>query len=846
MQNTLTPAMRQFMEAKKEIPQDAVLFFRMGDFYELFFEDAQIAAPIMDVALTKRNGVPMCGVPYHAAQVYIAKILESGRKIAIADQVEDPKQAKGLVKREITRVITPGTVLEEDQTLNARQGNFLVAISPDKAAQKFGIAVLDVSTGDFRTCETEQKSGLENELQRLQPAEVLLPQNLHKNWSENKDFPEAPENLLWSPVEGWFFDLEMATENLCQHFETASLDGFGCRNHNLAVAAAGALFSYVRHNLRRNASHITTLSFYEIGDYMVLDRTSQRNLELVESLFANSADSTLRSVLDKTKTPMGGRLLREWILRPLCDIQTIENRLDAVQTLVEDPLLQGEIAESLQSVRDLERTLVRLNVGSASARDLISLRRGLETVPDIRSLLDEPKAERLQYLRNQLRHQPELIDEICRAVVDEPPALITDGGMIRSGYSPDLDELRQASSEGKKWILNLQTEEQKKTGIKSLKVRFNKVFGYFIEITKTNLNLVPEHYMRKQTLANAERFITPELKELENKVLGSEEKSKAIEHDLFLVLREKATAATAEIQTAARALAELDVISSLAATALRHNYCRPQFTDEPTINIQEGRHPVLETTMDIEQFVPNDTLLDTDENQIAMITGPNMAGKSTYIRQVALLTLMAQIGSFVPASSAVIGITDRIFTRVGAADDISRGQSTFMVEMIETANILNNATPRSLIVLDEVGRGTSTFDGLSLAWAIAENLHDNIHIKARTLFATHYHELTELALTKEGVKNYNVAVREWGEKIIFLRKILPGGTDKSYGIHVARLAGLPKSVIERAKEVLINLEGNAVTDSGQPTLARSKKKSKEKEENSSQISLFEWSEKYRP
>ncbi len=843
---SLTPAMRQFMEAKKEAPEDAVLLFRMGDFYELFFEDARIGAPLMDVALTQRNGVPMCGVPYHSAQVYIAKLLEHGRKVAVAEQVEDPKQAKGLVRREITRVITPGTVLDEDQMLNARRGNFLVAVCPDKDASRFGVALLEVSVGDFRVCQAADRTSLETELSRLQPSEVLIPSSLYEKWRQNDSFPEAGDKLLWSPLDNWLFDVEIARDNLCRHFEVTSLDGFGCRDQELAVAAGGAIFSYTRNNLRREADHITTMRHYETGDSMVLDRVSQRNLELVEPLFSNAADATLRSVLDQTRTPMGGRMLREWILRPLYNRQAIEERLDAVQALVQEPLLQNELAESFQSVRDLERTLTRLNVGGGSARELAVLRRGLEAVPGLRALLAECSPSKLRQLSESMSEQPELTAEIRRAVVDEPPATITDGNMLRQGYSEKLDELRQAAAEGKDWIAAMQAREQERTGIKSLKVRYNKVFGYFIEITKSNLSLVPDDYMRKQTLTNAERFITPELKELEDKVLGAEEKSKALEYELFLELRQQATAATESIQRTARAIAELDSLNSLAEVAAHHQYCRPELCEEPIIDIRDGRHPVLEQRMQDEGFVPNDTCLDAGDYQLAVITGPNMAGKSTYIRQVALLTLMAQMGSFVPAKSARIGLVDRIFTRIGAADDISRGQSTFMVEMVETANILNNASPRSLIILDEVGRGTSTFDGLSLAWAIAEHLHDQEANKARTLFATHYHELTELALTRSGVKNYNVAVREWGEQIIFLRKILPGGTDKSYGIHVARLAGLPKTVISRAKEVLSNLEGNAVTDQGKPTLAREhhKKGRKKKDPPPPQPSLFEWSSRY--
>ncbi len=832
----LTPAMRQYMDAKKEAPEDAILLFRMGDFYELFFEDARIAAPLMDIVLTQRNGVPMCGVPHHALQGYVASLLQQGRKVAIAEQMEDPKQAKGIVRREVTQIITPGTVLDSG-VLTARKSNFLVAVFP--GSKRIGIASLDVSTGDFRLTEVAGVTELENELTRLQPAEVLIPAEIHDDWQQ-EGFPDAPAKMIWSPVEDWLFDLEMARENLCNHLGVASLDGFGCRGRDTAIAAAGAVFSYTSNNLRRNADHVTAITFYENDRYMVLDRISQRNLELIEPIFSEATGTTLLGVLDQTRTPMGGRLLRDWILRPLRDREQIDDRLDAVQAFVNDPLLISELGEALGAVRDLERTIVRLNVGSANARDLQVLERGLASTPGVRALLDDVEANRICELRNSLQSLPELTELIEHAIVDDPPVTIREGGIIREGHSEELDELRKAATEGKNWIAALQQKEQELTGIKSLKVRFNKVFGYYIEVTKTNLDMVPENYIRKQTLVNAERFITPELKELENKVLGSEEKSKALEYDLFQELRETAVSYTARIQQTARALGELDVLLALADVAMKNDYCRPEINDEPILDIVDGRHPVLDHFMDQEPFVPNDTLLDIDANQLAIITGPNMAGKSTYIRQVALLVLLAQMGSFVPAKSAKIGIADRIFTRVGAADDIARGQSTFMVEMVETANILNNATPQSLIILDEVGRGTSTFDGLSLAWAIAEYLHDNPMVKARTLFATHYHELTELALARNGVKNYNVAVREWGDKVIFLRKILPGSTDKSYGIHVARLAGLPKEVLTRAGEVLSNLEGDALSDVGEPKLARSRKPGrKKKPESPAQPSLFE-------
>ncbi len=828
--------MRQYMDAKKDAPEDSVLLFRMGDFYEVFFEDAKRAAPIMDVVLTARAGVPMCGVPHHSLQIYANRLIEAGVKVAIAEQMEDPKLAKGLVKRAVTQIITPGTVVD-GETLVSSRSNFLVAVSGGKKG--YGIAMLDVSTGDFRAAEIIDEGGLEIELHRLQPAECLLPGALHGRWSDGQA-PEAPPRMVWTPVEDWVFDFEVASECLCRHFQVASLDGFGCRDLPLAVGAAGAIFHYTRNNLRRDASHVTGLRVYQTSEFMVLDRISQRNLELVEPIFNQSKDSTLFSVLNRTKTPMGSRLLREWILRPLCNGTEINRRLDMVEALVEDPLLLSELQEVLNAVRDLERTITRLNVGSGNARDLLVLHAGLLAVPGVKSLLEMMESDLVRELRQELMELPDLADHIERAILDEPPATLKEGGIFRDGYDLQLDDLRRAGHEGKHWIAALQTSEQARTGIKSLKVRFNKVFGYYIEVTRSNLDMIPENYMRKQTLVNAERFITPELKEIEDKVVGAEEKSKALEYELFQKLREQVVAATPHIQRTARALGVIDAVASLAEVATHNNYARPQMVDEPIIQIEDGRHPVLDHLMKQEGFVPNDTELDTATSQLVIITGPNMAGKSTYIRQVALLVLLAQMGSFVPARRARIGLVDRIFTRVGAADDIARGQSTFMVEMVETANILNNATSSSLIILDEIGRGTSTFDGLSLAWAVAEYLHDVPQVRARTLFATHYHELTELALTKRGVRNYNVAVREYGERIIFLRKILPGPADQSYGIQVARLAGLPRPVIQRAREVLSNLETNAVSGSGQPKLARSRRR--KSTDSPDQLSLFDLSE----
>lgn len=830
----LTPAMRQYMEAKKGLPDHTILFFRMGDFYELFFDDAKTAAPIMDVVLTARAGVPMCGVPYHALRNYLTKVLDAGFKAAIAEQLEDPKLAKGLVKRDVTRIVTPGTLLE-DTMLHSNMSNFLVSVCQNK--NNFGVAVLDLSTGDFRVTEVQGQQALETELHRLQPVECLIPSTVHAQWSKT-GFPDAPAHLSWTSGDDWTFDNEMASDTLCRMFGVASLDGFGCRGLVAAVSAAGALIQYVRNTLRRDAAHITSMQCYNTEECMTIDRISQRNLELVEPIFSDGRGSTLISVLDNTITPMGARLLREWILRPLRTKTKIDQRLSAVGELVEAPMVLQEIRELLGRVKDLERVIARLSLGTANARDLQVLGRGLEEIPGIRSITATMKAELFAGITENLIDVPEITDLVARAIVDEPPVAIKEGGIIRDGFNEDLDVLRRASTDGKDWIAQYQAKEIERTGIKSIKVRYTKVFGYFIEVTKAFMDKVPEDYMRKQTLVGAERYITPELKEIEDKVIGADEKSMALEYEIFQELRTEICGKTVAVQNNARYLAILDCLCSLAEAAIRQNYVKPEISVEPLLEIRDGRHPVLEARMTGETFVPNDVSLDTRNVQIAIITGPNMAGKSTYIRQVALITLMAQMGSFIPASSAVIGIADRIFTRVGAADDLSRGQSTFMVEMVETANILNHATPSSLIVLDEIGRGTSTFDGLSLAWSVAEFLHDNPKVKARTLFATHYHELTELAITKHGVKNYNVLVTEQGEQITFTRKIAAGCADKSYGIHVARLAGLPLEVIRRAGEVLNNLENNELSEEGSPKLAQPKRKKTKEDPDQLQLPLF--------
>lgn len=832
----LTPGMRQYMDAKRSLTKDTLLMFRMGDFYEMFFEDAKIASSLMNVVLTSRAGAPLCGVPYKAVRLYIPKLLAAGYKVALADQLEDARFAKGLVKRDITEVITPGTLME-DSMLDDRRSNYLAAILPSKG--RWGLATLELTTGEFRLAEIAPES-LDSELTRLKPAETLAPASVLERW-QLEGFPkEVPRNLNWTGLEDWHFDIEVCRKDMLRHFQVASLDGFGCRGYETAIGAAGAILHYACTNLRKDAANITRISAYQPEDCLVLDRISQRNLELVEPIFTGEKNNTLLSVMDETVTPMGARMLREWLLRPLNNLHDILERQDAVDDLFSHPMLLGELREMLAAIRDIERTITRLAVGSnASARDLLVLKRGLEMVPGLRTLLSDASAQLLHNEADELEELPELTEQIGRAIVDEPPATIHDGGIFREGFNQELDTLRHASTEGKDWIAQYQLQEQQRTGIKSLKVRFNKVFGYFIEVSKSFLDIVPQEYIRKQTIVNGERFITPELKEIEDKVLGSDEKSQALEYELFQELRQRVCTHLQQIQKTARAVAAVDCLGSLAQVAIQYNYVRPEVVEETVLDIRDGRHPVLDARMTDSAFVPNDCLLDTSSNQIGLITGPNMAGKSTFIRQVALLVIMAQMGSFIPVRKARIGMADRIFTRVGAADDLSRGQSTFMVEMVETANILNHATPRSLIILDEIGRGTSTFDGLSLAWAIAEFLHDTPTSKARTLFATHYHELTDLALTKPGVKNYNVLVREQGEEILFLRKIAPGIADKSYGIHVARLAGIPRQIIDRAAQVLENLEATEFDelDRTKPRLAETKRKGRRKPNDENQLLL---------
>ncbi len=809
MRDALTPMMQQYRRLRGSIPADTLLLFRLGDFYELFFEDAKEASALLNVALTKRNGVPMCGVPYHAAQIYIAKLIKAGRRVAICDQTSEPQPGK-IVSRDITQIVSAGTVSDLD-LLEAKRANYVGAVYADSGI--FGFAYADLSTGEFRITQLEDRQSLLDQLARVSPAELLIS-------SEQKEQMGEIDHVL--EYDSYAFLPEQAVFTLCEHFRVKSLDGFGCAQMRQATAAAGAIVHYLKHQLRRKIDHLTSLRSDAPADYVLLDAATQTNLELVESHRLD--DTTLLAVLDRTATPMGGRKLRAWILQPLRNLSELQCRHQMIADLLQEPDLLAAIRGELKSIRDIERATGRLSQASGNARDLVALKMSLQQIPKLKGELQK-LIERISFgkapgvaeedgalgelalpveLERNIHEMPELAEKLEKALVEGPPLTLKEGGIFHDGYDADLDELRRASRDGKDWISQLQEHEMAATGIKSLKVRYNSVFGYFIEVTKSNLANVPAHYTRKQTTVGGERFVTPELKEMEAKILGADERARQLEYQLFQKLRDEALLELGPIQRTAEAIAVLDVICALTETARLFRYCRPTLNESLRLAIKDGRHPVLDQTLVEEKFVPNDTSLDGENLRLAIITGPNMAGKSTYIRQVALIVLMAQIGSFVPAESAEIGLVDRVFTRVGASDDLARGQSTFMVEMNETSNIVNNATERSLVILDEIGRGTSTFDGLSIAWSVAEFLHDNI--KARTLFATHYHELTKLAAERKGVCNFNVAVREWNEQIIFLRKIIPGGADKSYGIQVARLAGLPKAILDRAKDILAHLE----------------------------------------
>lgn len=789
----LTPLMKQYFSIK-ERHEDAILMFRLGDFYEMFAEDARIASKILQIALTtrdkaKEDPIPMCGIPYFAADSYISKLVKAGYKVAICEQMEDAKEGKGIVQRDVVRVITPGTYTPE----NPKENCYIFSFFPE--GQRYGIALADISTGDFFIYETEKS--LSDEISRFEPKEILYPQSL----KENIHYSEMLKGLYNTPIEDWFFDFPEAYRSLLEHFKVSSLDGFGCEGLRPAISAAGALLKYLS-DTQKGSIRFRKLSPLRQNNFMFLDSVTQRNLELIKNLKGGN-EGTLLSVLDETQTPMGGRFLRNALLRPLIKKEEIIRRLDALEWLISDYELIGSLRGNLRKIQDIERLATRITTKTANPRDLIAIKNSVTPITEIKKALLKVQDPYLRDLGSRIADLSGVKRLIEDSIIENPPVTVRDGGIIKDGYNSEIDELRNISIRGKDFIAELERKEREKTGINSLKVGYNKVYGYYIEITKPNLDLVPDYYIRKQTLVSGERFITPELKEYEVKVTTATENLKSLEYQLFQDIIERLSEISEDIAETGSVIGEIDFLTSLSIIAKRYNYTRPEIDDSVLITITDGRHPVIERNAS-EPFIPNDISINGEEESLLILTGPNMAGKSTFMRQIALIVLMAQMGSFVPASEAKIGIVDRIFTRIGAADYIFQGQSTFMVEMIETANILNNATHRSLILLDEIGRGTSTFDGISIAWAVAEYILKEI--KARTLFATHYNELTELSLSLDGIRNYNASVKEWGDEIIFLRKIVPGAADRSYGIHVAKLAGLPDFVIKRAQDVLSDLE----------------------------------------
>lgn len=833
----ITPMMKQYLEIKAGYP-DAILFFRLGDFYEMFLEDAVKASAILDIALTSRNrstegaDVPLCGVPYHSAGPYIAKLIGAGEKVAICEQVEDPKTAKGIVRREVVRVVTPGLVLEGD-TLTPKENNYLLSVYCTKG-DVWGVSCVDITTGEFRVTECCGKDALLGELACINPRELLVPEFMRDN-PALKTIASAVDCATTTCLDDWVYDPEYAVRLFAKQFGVISPDALGCGGMDGGLPAAAAILHYLDLTQKNGVAHIRTIIPYKTVDHLVLDESTRRNLELTTTLAENRKKGSLLGLMDRTMTAMGGRKLRQWINYPLVTIYKIKERQESVQELVDNPGCRHDMLSHLAGVQDLERLNGRISLAGAGARDLVSLKESLLKIPPVLEKMANFQSGLLSRLCREIDPLADVVRLVADSLVPEPPFLLRDGGIIADGFNAELDELRTISREGKGFIARLEAREKSRTGISSLKIRHNKVFGYYLEVTKANLQNIPTDYVRKQTLANAERYVTPELKEYEEKVLGAEERISELEYALFQEIRQRVALQGERITRTADNLATLDVLAAFACLAHDRNYCRPEVDESGVIDISEGRHPVVESSFLAERFVPNDVLLDTGENQLLMITGPNMAGKSTFMRQVALITLMAQMGSFVPASSARIGLVDRIFTRVGASDNLARGQSTFMVEMTETAHILRNATPKSLVILDEIGRGTSTFDGVSIAWAVAEYLHDTEASAAKTLFATHYHELTELAVTRKGIKNYNIAVREWNEQIIFLRKIVEGGASHSYGIQVARLAGLPADVIDRAKEILRNLEKGEYAEEGVPRITKNERKPVQQ---SPQLALF--------
>ena len=823
----LTPMMQQYMAIKEQY-KDCILFYRLGDFYEMFYDDALTASRELEITLTGKNcgqeeRAPMCGVPYHAVDVYLNKLVAKGYKVAICEQAEDPKQAKGIVKREVIRIVTPGTNLSQ-QALDEGRNNYLMCLVYDN--NQFGLAITDISTGDFYTTEVATLKELYDEIHRFSPSEIICNDSFYMSGANLDDFKDRL-HVSVSTLDTWYMDEAVSVQKIKEHFKVASLDGLGLTDFPSGTLAVGALLLYLYETQKNTLDNLTKITPYRSGGYMIIDSATNRNLELIETLREKQKKGSLLWVLDKTKTAMGARLMRNWIEQPLIEKKKITARQDAVEELYNDMITREEIREYLNAVYDLERLVTRISYRTANPRDLIAFKTSLGMIPPVKQLLSQAKSAELKEIDERMDCLEDIYDLIEKSIQDEPPIMIREGGMIKEGYNEDVDKFRLSRTEGKTWLAELEAREKEKTGIKNLRVRYNKVFGYYLEVTNSYKELVPEDWTRKQTLANAERYITPELKELEDMILGAEDKLAALEYDLYCEVRDSIGEQVVRIQETAKAIAHLDVLASLACVAQSNDYVRPSINTKGVIDIQGGRHPVVEKMNNNQMFIDNDTYLDNKNHRISIITGPNMAGKSTYMRQSALIVLMAQIGSFVPAKSANIGIVDRIFTRVGASDDLASGQSTFMVEMTEVANILRNATSRSLLILDEIGRGTSTFDGLSIAWAVVEHISNPKLLGAKTLFATHYHELTELEGKLDSVNNYCIAVREQGDDIIFLRKIIRGGADKSYGIQVARLAGVPDSVIDRAKEISSWLEETDVTDKAKNLQVRTSAKKKE-------------------
>ena len=833
----MSPMMQEYCKTKEEY-KDCILFYRLGDFYEMFFDDALLVSKELELTLTGKDcgleeRAPMCGIPFHAADTYINRLIERGHKVAICEQVEDPKKAKGLVKRAVIRVVTPGTTLDAT-SLDESKNNYLMSIV--SIADRFGCAIADITTGDCFLTEVPNSQKLVDEINKFSPAEIICNDSFFMSGVDTDDLKERLGICIFS-LDAWYFDDDTCRKELREHFHVTNLEGLGISDYDSGIIAAGALFLYLKETQKTALSQMTTIRPYTAERYMLIDSSSRRNLELVETLREKQKRGSLLWVLDKTKTAMGARTLRSFVEQPLIDAEEINRRLEALEELNEKPMLRDEIREYLNPVYDLERLVSRISFKSANPRDMVAFASSLEMIPYIKQVLKDFQAPILKEIYEDMDSLEDITDLIKHAIVDEPPLAQKDGGIIREGFNEDVDKFRSARTDGKKWLTELETKERERTGIKSLKIKYNRVFGYALEVTNTFKELVPENYIRKQTLANAERYITEELKNLENMILGAEDKLYALEYELFSNVRDKVGQEVIRIQRTAKAIAGLDVFASLALVAERNHYVRPKVNEGGIIDIKGGRHPVVEQMIDNDMFIANDTYLDNTKKRVSIITGPNMAGKSTYMRQTALIVLMAQIGSFVPADKAVIGIVDRIFTRVGASDDLASGQSTFMVEMTEVANILRNATAKSLLILDEIGRGTSTFDGLAIAWAVIEHISNTKLCGAKTLFATHYHELTELEGKLSGVTNYCIAVKEKGDDIVFLRKIVKGGADKSYGIQVAKLAGVPDSVINRAKELVEELSDADIT-AAVKDLASPKKKPKV-EMDMAQMSLFD-------